>query len=271
MSKVVLITGGTSGIGKATSILLSSRGFKVYATGRNVDKVRDLEEKGITLLYMNLLDEESIRNAFDEVIKREGKIDILINNAGYGIAGSVEDVPIDEARKQFEVNLFAPIRLSQLAIPKMRENGGGRIINITSIASFLPSPILSWYSASKSAFGFLSFAMRVELSRFGIDVVSVAPAGISTNWPLIALSYLEKFSSNSLYSKVAERMFKFFENSIKSSPSPEIVAKKIYKIIMKKKTKPVYFVPWYAKLFYFTSKVLPITWLEKAYKLFLSD
>ncbi len=271
MNKVVLITGGTSGIGKATSVLLSSKGFRVYSAGRSVDRVRELEERGISLLYMDLLNEESIKNAFDEVLKEEGKIDILINNAGYGIAGSVEDVPIDEARRQFEVNLFAPVRLAQLVIPVMRENGGGKIINITSIASFLPSPILSWYSASKSAFGFLSFAMRVELSKFGIDVVSVAPAGINTNWPIIAASYLERFSSNSLYSKVAEKMFKFFENSIKSSPSPIVVARKIYKIIMKKRTMPIYFVPWYARLVYWFSKFLPMSFWEKSYKLFLRD
>lgn len=268
MSKVILITGATSGIGKETSKLLAKKGFKVYAAGRDLSKAKDLLEFAIELEYLNLEDEQSMKSVINKIIQKEGKIDILINNAGYGIAGAVEDIPIEEVRKQFEVNLFGQVKLSQLIIPHMREQKEGKIINITSVASLLPSPILSWYSASKVSFSFLSMAMRVELRKFGIDVVEIAPSGINTNWPIIASKYLQEFSKDSLYKDLGDKMFSFFANSIKNSPSPEIVARKILKIVNKKRTKPRYFVPSYAKFIYILLKITPYSLIDKVYKMF---
>ncbi|MGC8767082.1 MAG: SDR family NAD(P)-dependent oxidoreductase [Brevinematia bacterium] len=268
MEKVVLITGATSGIGKSTAKILAQNGFKVYATGREISKAEELINLGIELEYLNLEDEESMKNVVNKIIHKEGKIDVLVNNAGYGIAGSVEDIPIEEAEKQFEVNLFGQIRLTKFVIPYMRKQNGGKIINITSVASLLPSPILSWYSASKVAFSFISMSMRAELRKFGIDVVEVAPSGIRTNWPITASQYLQKFSQNSIYKDITDKIFSFFENSIKTSPSPDVVAKKIIKIIKKKRTKPRYFVPFYANFVYIALKVTPYSIIDKIYKIF---
>lgn len=243
--KVVLVTGGTSGIGKATAKLLHEEGFITYASGRNLSKAKDIEELGIKLLYIDLENENTMIEGVKKIIDENGRIDVLVNNAGYGIAGAIEEIPIEEARRQFEVNLFAQMRLCQLVIPYMVENRSGKIINITSVASLVPSPILSWYCASKVSLSFMSLALRSELRQFGIDVVEVAPGGIRTNWPIVASENLSKFSKDPKYSNIDRRVFEFFQNSIDSSPPPEIVAKKILKIIRKKKTKPRYFVPSY--------------------------
>lgn len=265
--KLVLITGGTSGIGKATAKFLAEKGLIVYATGRDISKAKDLENIGVNLEYLDLLDEKSMEKVISKILSKHNTIDFLINNAGYGIAGAIEDIPIEEAIKQIEVNVFGQIKLCKMVIPIMRNHKSGRIINITSIASLIPSPFLSWYSTSKVAFSFLTFALRQEVKQFGIDVVELAPAGINTNWPIIAKENLEKFSKNSIYKPMAEKMFKFFDESIKSSPSPDIVAKKIYKILQKKKTKPRYYVPFYAK-FVKLASVLPLTSIEKFYQTF---
>lgn len=268
--KVVLVTGGTSGIGKATAKLLSQKGFIVYAVGRDTSKAQDLKNFGVHLEFMDMEDEESMKRVVSKIVNESGRIDVLVNNAGYGIAGAVEDIPIEEARKQFEVNLFSQIKLSQLVIPIMRENKKGKIINITSIASLVPSPILSWYSASKVAFSFLSFALREEVGQFGIDVVEIAPGGINTNWPIIATQYLQKFSEGSLYSSMINKIFDFFAKSIKSSPSPDIVAKKILKVIDKKKTKPRYFVPFYGNFVSILLRITPLSLIDKLFKFYLS-
>lgn len=243
--KVVLVTGGTSGIGKATARLLREKGFITYASGRNLSKAKDIEELGVKLLYIDLENEDTMVEGVKKIISENGRIDILINNAGYGIAGAIEEVPIEEARRQFEVNLFAQMRLCQLVIPYMVENKWGKIINITSIASLVSSPVLSWYCASKVALSFMSLSLRSELRQFGIDVVEVAPGGIKTNWPIVASENLNRFSKDPKYSSIDSKVFNFFQKSIESSPPPEIVAKKILKIIRKKRTKPRYFVPSY--------------------------
>ncbi len=268
-SKVVIVTGGTSGIGKETSKLLSQKGFTVYACGRNLEKAQDLKEFNVSLDFVDFEKDETIQSFVEKVFKSSGRIDVLINNAGYGIAGTIEDIPIEEAKRQFEVNLFAQIKISKLVIPIMREQKKGKIINITSIASLIPSPILSWYSASKVAFSFMSFALRQEVKKFGIDVVEIAPGGINTNWPNVTIQYLEKFSKNSLYEKEIKRVFDFFKNSIQSSPSPKVVAKKILKIINKRKTKPTYFVPSYGNLINIFAKITPKFIFDKFYTLIL--
>ncbi|MFN4245954.1 MAG: SDR family NAD(P)-dependent oxidoreductase [Brevinematia bacterium] len=268
-NKVVIVTGGTSGIGKATAKILSENNYIVYACGRDLSKARDLEKMNTYLEFLDLENEKTIEDLVNKVIDSYGRIDVLVNNAGYGIAGSVEDIPIEEARRQFEVNLFSQLRLSRMVIPIMRKQGRGRIINVTSVASLIPSPILSWYSASKVAFSFMSFALRQEVKKFGIDVVEIAPSGINTNWPVVALSYLEKFSQNSMYSDLSEKVFRFFESSIRHSPSPEVVAKKILKIINKNRTKPRYFVPSYASFFNVFVKLFPQSFWDKFYTMLI--
>ena len=185
-NQVVLITGASSGIGKETARLLSQRGYKVYGAARRTDKMKELEQFGVKLLEMDVTDDESMTAGITSIIKNEGRIDVLVNNAGYGSYGALEDVPISEAKYQFEVNIFGLARLTQLVLPDMRQQHSGRIINISSIGGRIGEPHGAWYHATKFAVEGLSDSLRMELKEFGIDVVVIQPGAIKTEWAGIA-------------------------------------------------------------------------------------
>ena len=144
---VVLLTGASSGIGWITSIYLASKGYRVYAVARRLEKLESLKQYGIRPLFMDLCDENTMQTVIKTIVQEEGKIDILINNAGYGVYGAIEDVDLTEAKRQFEVNLFAQARLTQLVLPYMREQRKGKIINVSSIAGKMTLPLGAWYHA----------------------------------------------------------------------------------------------------------------------------
>jgi NAD(P)-dependent dehydrogenase (short-subunit alcohol dehydrogenase family) len=181
-SKAVLITGCSSGIGRATVEQLLDKGWNVYATARRPETIADLEAKGARTLALDVTDEASMEAAVNQVIEAEGAVGVLVNNAGYSQSGAVETVPIDEARRQFETNVFGLLRMCQLVLPGMREQRWGRIVNISSMGGKVTFPGGGLYHASKYAVEAISDAMRFEVKGFGVDVILVEPGLIVTGF-----------------------------------------------------------------------------------------
>ncbi len=225
--KVVLITGASSGIGLDTARLLAQNGFTVYGAARRTEPLRELQPLGVKSLRMDVTDDESIRNALNTLIAAEGRIDILINNAGYGSFGAIEEVPIEEAERQLQVNVFGAMRLIQLVLPFMRSQGAGRIINTSSIAGRFAMYFGGWYNASKYAMEGLSDALRMELKPFGIDVVLIEPGGIKTDWGIIAANHLRTSCQDTPYQAEATRCANTLEKGYSGNflSNPKVVAK----------------------------------------------
>ncbi|MEL7148264.1 MAG: oxidoreductase, partial [Bacteroidota bacterium] len=206
MKKVILITGGSSGMGKSAAHVLHEQGHIVYTAARRTDRMQDLKDKGMGVLSLDLTKEASIVDAVKAVLDNEGRIDVLINNAGYGSYGSVEEIPLDEAKRQFEVNIFGLARITQEVLPGMRKQKSGRIVNISSMGGKVYTPFGAWYHATKHALEGWSDCLRIELKDFNIDVVVVEPGGINTEWGGIAMEHLEKTSGSGPYAKFAEKV-----------------------------------------------------------------
>jgi NAD(P)-dependent dehydrogenase (short-subunit alcohol dehydrogenase family) len=182
VSKAVLVTGCSSGIGRATAEVLGRGGWTVYATARRLETIDDLATAGCRLAQLDVCDENSMRAAVDTVERTHGAVGALVNNAGYGQEGAVEDVPVGELRRQFETNLFGLHRLTQLVLPGMREQGWGRVVNVSSMGGKLTFPGGGVYHASKHALEALSDALRYELRSFGVDVVVIEPGLVKTRF-----------------------------------------------------------------------------------------
>ncbi len=230
-SKVALVTGASSGIGEDTALQLQAAGYTVYAVARRVDRMQPLADKGIHAFGMDVTDEASMEAGVKRILDETGRIDVLVNNAGYGSYGSVEDVELDEARRQFEVNLFGLARLVQLVLPTMREQGSGRIINVSSIGGKIYEPLGAWYHATKWALEGFSDSLRMELKPFGIDVVIIEPGPILTEWNSIARESMAEKSSGTAYADQARAAYQVFEKADRpgSASKPIVVAKKIVK------------------------------------------
>jgi short-subunit dehydrogenase len=199
--KIALVTGASSGIGFTVAKDLKKNGFIVYGAARRMDKLEALKKEGIHTIKLDVTDESSMTVCVNEILKTQGRIDVLINNAGYGSYGAIEDVPIEEARRQVEVNVFGLARMTQLVLPAMRKNKFGRIINISSMGGKIYTSFGGWYHATKFAVEALSDCMRLELKEFGVDVVLIEPGGIKTEWGIIAADNLAKTAKGSAYEK----------------------------------------------------------------------
>ncbi len=258
MKKVILITGASAGIGKDTAILLAQAGNIVYGAARRLDKMKDLEGYGVKLLAMDVTDDDSMVKGVTEIIAAEKRIDVLVNNAGYGSYGAVEDVPLDEARYQFEVNVFGLARLTQLVLPHMRSQKSGKIINVSSMGGRFGEPHGAWYHATKFAVEGFSDSLRMELKQFGIDVVVVQPGAIKTEWGGIAGDNLLKTSGNTAYGKLARLHAKVLQNEDgKMGSEPIVIAKAIKKAIDAQKPKTRYVAGAFAKPTLFMKSILP--------------
>jgi NAD(P)-dependent dehydrogenase (short-subunit alcohol dehydrogenase family) len=189
-SAPVLITGCSSGIGWAAAISLHAAGLTVYATARQVDALADLARQGIHTLALDVTDEASMTDAVAAVEHEAGPVGVLVNNAGYGLYGPVEQLPMDEIRRQFETNFFGLVRLTQLVLPGMRRRGRGRILNVSSMGGRITLPGGAFYHASKYAVEALSDALRMEVAQFGIDVVLIEPGPVKTPWNDVAVASL---------------------------------------------------------------------------------
>jgi NAD(P)-dependent dehydrogenase (short-subunit alcohol dehydrogenase family) len=189
-------------MGKDFALRLLSEGYAVYGAARRVEKMRDIEVTGGVALAMDVTDDVTMVNAVDRIMREQGRIDVLINSAGYGQMGALEDVPVEIGRHQMEVNLIGVARLAQLCLPHMRARKFGKIINISSIGGKMATPLGGWYHASKFALEGYSDALRMEVASFGIDVIVIEPAGTDSEWIPIALAEAEKYSANGAYSKL---------------------------------------------------------------------
>jgi short-subunit dehydrogenase len=264
MKQIALITGASSGIGKETAKLLVEKGFVVYGAARRLDKMQDLKALGVRLLSMDVTDEESMVKGVQEILQNEKRIDILINNAGYGSYGALEDVPLTEAKYQFEVNIFGLARLTQLVLPAMRAQHSGRIINISSIGGSFGEPHGSWYHATKFAVEGLSDSLRMELKQFGIDVVIIKPGAIITEWNGIARENMKKVSGNTVYGELVKKHVKMFERADgKMGSQPVVVAKTIVRAAMAKTPKTRYATGGGAKIILFVRRILSDRMFDK--------
>jgi NAD(P)-dependent dehydrogenase (short-subunit alcohol dehydrogenase family) len=257
MKKVAVVTGASAGIGEATVKRLIEQGYTTYAASRRLERMANLEKLGAILLPLDLTDDSSIVQAATRIRTQQGRIDVLVNNAGYGSYGAVEDVPLDEARRQFEVNVFGLARLVQLVTPLMRQRGAGKILNVSSIGGKGWEPLGAWYHATKFAVEGFSDCLRMELKPFGIDVIVIEPGAIRTEWGQIALDTLQQASSHTVYGPQAEEKRALFLAAAGSASDPDVVAREIVKAIRAKRPKTRYVVGAHAKPLVFMSTFMP--------------
>ena len=259
ITRTALVTGASSGIGEETARRLQGLGYTVYGAARRTDRLEKLAAEGVRPLAMDVTDDASMTAGIARIIEETGRIDVLVNNAGYGSYGAIEDVPIDEARRQFEVNLFGLGRLVQLVTPHMRGQKSGTIINISSMGGRLTTPLGGWYHATKYAVEALSDALRMELKPFGIDVVLVEPGGIRTEWAGIAADHLAETAEGSAYSDQIRAVAGSMRNeSVQRRQSPPaVIANAVEKIVTARKPRTRYAVGFRAKPLITARRVLP--------------
>ncbi|MGW0325580.1 oxidoreductase [Nocardia sp. NPDC003183] len=258
--KIALVTGASSGIGEATARKLATLGYTVYGAARRTDRLQKLAADGIRPLAMDVTDDASVRAGIELVVAETGRIDVLVNNAGYGSYGAVEDVPLDEARYQFEVNVFGAARLAQLALPHMREQRSGTIVNITSMGGKIYTPLGGWYHGTKFALEGLSDCLRLEAKPFGVNVVVIEPGGIRTEWGGIAADHLRKVSGDGPYSAQAEAVAASLgpqATVARLGSPPEVIADAIGKAVTARRPKTRYQVGFGSRPLIFLKWLLP--------------
>lgn len=258
---VVLVTGCSSGIGRATAERLAQSGCTVYATARRLESMAGLAEAGCRLLRLDVTDDESMRVAVEEIERAEGAVDALVNNAGYSQSGAIESVPLDVARRQFETNVFGLARLTQLVLPGMRRQGRGRIVNVSSMGGRLTFPGGGWYHASKHALEALSDALRFEVQGFGIQVVVIQPGLIRTSFAEAAVGSIEHEDGPyaGFNAAVGATTAGAYESGLARTlgGGPDAVAKAIEKAVTAKRPRTRYRVTASAGLFMTLRRLLP--------------
>ena len=258
-NKVALVTGGSSGIGEATALRLQELGYTTYAAARRVERMEHLTSSGIRPLAMDVTDDESMQSGVAQILAEEGRIDVLVNAAGYGSYGALEDVPLSEARNQVEVNLFGAARLTQLVLPRMRDQRSGTIVNITSMGGKIYTPLGAWYHATKHALEALSDCLRMELKSFGIDVVVIEPGAIRTEFNGIVAEKVRAASGTGPYAPQGNALADSIasESTRRRSSPPELIAKTIGKAVTARRPKTRYAAGYGAKPMIFLHDVLP--------------
>lgn len=259
-SKVILITGGSSGIGKAIGLYLAELGYKVYGTTR--DKAKYPEFSGFPLLEMDVRKANTIKNAVEMLLEKESRIDVLVNNAGIGITGPMEETPQEEVIKAFATNFNGPLSVINEVLPVMRQQKEGLIISITSIAGYMGLPYRGIYSASKAALEVVTESYRLETKSFGIKFTTLAPGDFATN--IASGRYHTPVYENSPYKEMYKNTLRAIDEDVDSGGDPIEVGKKIAKIISAKNPKPHYRVGSFIQRLSITLKgILPGLWFEK--------
>src|SRR5438105_7078254 len=262
-TRVVVITGCSTGIGRATAERLAGRGHTVYATARRLESIADLEEKGCKTLSLDVTDEGSMHAAVAAVEEAEGAIGALVNNAGYSQSGAIEDVPMEQVRKQFETNVFGLIRMCQLVLPGMRKQGDGRIVNVSSMGGRLVFPGGGIYHATKHAVEALSDALRFEVRGFGVGVSIIEPGLIKTEFGHAAVGSMEgTIADDGAYARfnreVAAKTAGAYEGSMsRMAAPPDAVARVIQRAIESRRPRPRYVVTVGARAMLLTRRLLP--------------
>lgn len=259
MSKVVLITGGSSGIGKSVGEFLKQKGYVVYGTSRNPQNIKNSQ---IELVALDVTKNETIQDCINEVVSAEGRLDVLINNAGAGITGPIEEIPEVEIKRNFETNFFGPINVIKAVLPQMRKQNSGLIINVTSIAGYMGLPYRGVYSASKGALELITEAFRMEIKDFNIHMTNVAPGDFATN--IAAGRYHAPVNEKSPYKEPYGNTLKLMDEHVDSGKDPLMMAEAIYKVINTSKPKVHYKVGEFMQKFSIVLKrILPDTMYEK--------
>lgn len=270
-SRAVLITGCSTGIGAATARRLQGSGWKVYATARRLEDVEPLREAGCETLQLDVTDERSIQAAVDEIVSVEGAVGALVNNAGYSQGGAIEEVPLEAGRRQFETNVFGPIRLAQLVLPSMRSQGWGRIVNIGSMGGRLTFPGGGLYHATKHSLEAISDALRFEVKGFGVDVVLIEPGLITTEFGRTAVATVRAVAESgnatadparSPYGAFNERLAKMtadvYQGPLRRlGGGPEVVAKAVERAISAKRPPTRMLLTPSAKIMVLQRRLLP--------------
>lgn len=226
MSKVVLITGASSGIGRSIGEFLVQKGCTVYGTSRNP---KNKDSYPFELIPLDVTNTTTIEKAVAHVVEKSGRLDVLVNNAGMGITGPIEDTPTDEMRKVFDTNFFGAIDVMKAVLPQMRSQGSGLIINVTSIAGYMGLPFRGVYSATKGAFELITEAARMEVKEFGIHMTNIAPGDFATN--IAAGRYHTPVFEDSAYKQKYQENLDLMDAHVDGGMDPQEMAKKVYQII----------------------------------------
>lgn len=250
MKKVILITGASSGMGKESAKALIQKGHSVYTVARRIEQMQDLKALGGHPIQMDVTKENDIQHVVDTIIQKEGKIDVLWNNAGYGLYGSIEDVSLDQARNQFEVNVIGMAAMTQKVVPYMRKAKSGTIINTSSMGGKMYFPMGAWYHASKHAVEGLSDCLRLELKPFNVKVVVLEPGFIATEFGSVLLTQFEKLPKESAYKNMMDKIAKGTANAAKGNGSskPSVISDAIIKIVNSNNPKTRYKVGKFSKM-----------------------
>ncbi|MBL7946746.1 MAG: SDR family NAD(P)-dependent oxidoreductase [Flavobacteriales bacterium] len=242
MQQIILITGASSGMGKAFAKRLINEGHIVYGAARRVEQMQDLVQAGGRAIALDITDDSSITAAVEQVIGEQGRIDVLINNAGYAIYGSVEETTLADARRQFEVNIFGLGRITQQVVPHMRDSGKGRIINISSMGGKMYTPLGAWYHATKHALEGWSDCLRLELKPFGIDVVIIQPGIIKTEFSDVMTGPMLQRSGVGPYGELARKVAKGAENGMANGrgSDPAVIAALVSKAVSARRPRTRY-------------------------------
>jgi NAD(P)-dependent dehydrogenase (short-subunit alcohol dehydrogenase family) len=235
---VALVTGASSGMGKDFALRLIAEGYTVYAAARRIPRMKDIETAGGSVVSMDVTDDASMVAAVSRIIDEQGRIDVLINNAGYGQYGALEDVPMEEAQRQMQTNLMGAARLVQLCLPHMRARRYGRILNISSIGGKCAMPLGGWYHASKFALEGYSDSLRNEVRDFGIDVVVIEPGGIESEWAQIAVDEARRYSANGAYADLVTK-FSGIHGRYKL-PGAKVISDLVMRAVTSRRPKPRY-------------------------------
>jgi NAD(P)-dependent dehydrogenase (short-subunit alcohol dehydrogenase family) len=262
VSRVVLVTGASSGIGKDIALRLIREGYIVYGAARRVDRMKEIEAAGCFTLEMDVTDDAAMIAAVQRIIHDQSRIDVLINNAGYGQMGALEDVPMEAGRRQLEVNLIGVARLTQLVLPHMRAQESGRIVNISTTGGKCAGPMGGWYFASKHALEGYSDTLRMEVKPFGIDVIVIEPGGIDTEWGPIAYGSAKEYSGQGAYRPLVESMLNSATLNRKMPP-PKVITDLLLKALKSKRPRTRYHGGHVAGLILFLKRFLPDRMLDR--------
>ena len=245
---ILILTGGSSGIGAAAATLFAEKGYRVYELSRS-GKSHD----GIVHINCDVTDEQQVQNAVAQVIEKEGRVDLLISNAGFGISGAVEFTETADAKRQFDVNFFGALNIVKAVLPHMRKQHSGRIVFTSSVAAVLSRPYQSFYSASKSAINALALALRNEVSEFGITVTALMPGDVSTGF---TAARDKSLAGEEVYTHM-RRAVEAMERDEQGGMTSEYLARQLYKVARKSNPKPLYTAGAQYKVFVVLEKLLP--------------